>query len=425
MNDKKEKESAFSHFLHHRLDISAIFTAIGIVLLFLTSISTILLAPYFTEKEWRTPTSAYQVQMYEVADPNFYVSSSSQTMVQERQLVHHIKKDFSLLAFKENKTLRIISKTELEKYITHLGEEKLKLTSQLLLLRKPDPASEMGKRAEELLQQNIHKWREQKENLNETIAPVYQILELYIPEGDFAFARATTDGIFENWIDAHFEILDGPTQPYHNALGVIYISNPQEYRIKKYHYNGHAYWRYDPEGESIASLEELRSLPFNFMSRAELIQTGEQIYAYEGCWYCHTDQTRTLIQDVVLNGSDSFPAPPSSPNEYVYQKITFPGTRRIGPDLSRVGIKRASRDWHQAHFWSPKTANPGSIMPSFKHFFDNDPSGVGINRMRIPNFQFEAIFQYLMTKGTRITPPNQAWWLGRDPINTLEIIESK
>ena len=30
-----------------------------------------------------------------------------------------------------------------------------------------------------------------------------------------------------------------------------------------------------------------------------------------------------------------------------------------------------------------------------------------------------------MTKGTRITPPTQAWWLGKDPIQTLEIIEGK
>ncbi len=33
--------------------------------------------------------------------------------------------------------------------------------------------------------------------------------------------------------------------------------------------------------------------------------------------------------------------------------------------------------------------------------------------------------QYLMTKGTRITPPTQAWWLGKDPIKTKEIIEGR
>jgi len=131
------------------------------------------------------------------------------------------------------------------------------------------------------------------------------------------------------------------------------------------------------------------------------------------------------VQDVVLNGSDSYPAPPSSANEYIYQKITFPGTRRIGPDISRTGVKRPSRDWHKGHFWSPQSASKGSIMPAFRHFFDNDPRGTGHNQMGIPNYKFEAIYQYLMTKGTRIFPPTQAWWLGKDPIQTLEIIEGR
>ncbi len=64
-------------------------------------------------------------------------------------------------------------------------------------------------------------------------------------------------------------------------------------------------------------------------------------------------------------------------------------------------------------------------MPSFKHFFDDDPSGGAPQTVGVPNYQFEAIYQYLMTKGTRITPPTEAWWLGKDPIKTLEIIEGQ
>ena len=149
------------------------------------------------------------------------------------------------------------------------------------------------------------------------------------------------------------------------------------------------------------------------------------MYQIEGCWYCHTDQTRTLVQDLVLNGSDSFPSPPSSANEYIYQEVTFPGTKRNGPDLSRTGIKRPSRDWHKAHFWAPKTQSKGSIMPAFRHFFDFDPRGTGRKTVGVPNYKFEAIFQYLMTKGTRITPPTEAWWIGKDPVHTLEIIEGR
>ena len=76
-------------------------------------------------------------------------------------------------------------------------------------------------------------------------------------------------------------------------------------------------------GDKIESYQEFKDRPIKFRSRAELISLGEHIYAIEGCWYCHTDQTRTLVQDVVLNGSDSYPAPPSSASEYIYQKSTF------------------------------------------------------------------------------------------------------
>ena len=64
-------------------------------------------------------------------------------------------------------------------------------------------------------------------------------------------------------------------------------------------------------------------------------------------------------------------------------------------------------------------------MPSFRHFFDFDPRGTSSILPGVPNYRFEAIYQYLMTKGTRITPPNQAWWLGKDPVKTKEIIEGQ
>jgi len=128
---------------------------------------------------------------------------------------------------------------------------------------------------------------------------------------------------------------------------------------------------------------------------------------------------------VVLNGSAEYPAPPSSPNEYVFQYTTFPGTKRNGPDLSRTGIKRPSADWHKSHFWNPRNESPGSIMPSFRHFFDYDPSGTDKSEAGVPNMKFEAIYHYLMTKGTRIFPPTEAWWQGKDPIHTLQIIDGE
>lgn len=387
----------------NKIETSALLTIIGIIILFSTAIAVVLIAPSFLDPSWTQPTTPYQVQIYEVADPNVYISSATSN---EKQIVNHLRRGYTLLAFQESETTKIIAVPELEKYITRSGQDKLILTTQLLLLRKPENA-------------------EKAQEVQKTSSGIqYEILELYPVEGDIAFSRSTTDGILENWVDENFEIIDdGQKPPYPTDSGVIYVLNPQEYRITFFQRNDVEEWRYNSEGKKIADLEQLKSHPLGFVSRQELIRMGEDIYKAEGCWYCHTDQTRTLVQDVVLNGSESYPAPPSSANEYIYQNVTFPGTKRNGPDISRVGVKRPSRDWHKGHFWSPKTASAGSIMPAFQHFFDNDPRGTGSRSVNFPNMKFEAIFQYLMTKGTRITPPTQAWWLGKDPIRTKEIID--
>lgn len=412
----------------YKIELSALFTVIGIILLFSTAIIVTLLSPRHVDPSWTQPTTSYQVQMYEVSDPNFFISSAGIAAgISEKQFVYQLHENYTLSAFQENERTRIIAPPELEKYVTRLGSDELILTSHLLLLRAPQGnAKSIAEKENNELQKKWEKENPNWEKENESL-PHYEFLELYVPETKTAFALAPPDSILENWVDSNFVILDkNENVSFHHDTGVIYVNNPKEYLISHYTFGNEEGWRYDPNGKPIKDLQELKSHPLGFMSRQELIHLGEHIYAIEGCWYCHSDQTRTLIQDVVLNGSDSYPAPPSSANEYIYQQITFPGTRRIGPDMSRVGVKRPSRDWHKGHFWSPKTASRGSIMPPFQHFFDNDPHGAKrYGGVGIPNVQFEAIYQYLMTKGTRITPPTQAWWLGKDPVRTKEIIEGE
>lgn len=428
--EKQEMPKGPSHGgFFHNLDKSALLTIIGIILLFSTSIIVILIAPRYVDPTWTSPSSSFQVQMYEVSDPNYYISSSV-SGGDILQAVYHIKDNYTLLVFHESEETRIVAPQELQKFITKFDEKELKLTSRILLLRQPiktdafdavAAAEKLKVTAQEDWEKAHPKWREEKLS-----KPNIDVLELFAPGVSEAFAVAPSEGQLENWIDSNYRIIDEqPQHDHHLTTGVIFINNPQEYRLSRFVFNDLVGWKYDPNGDTIKNLEELKQHPLGFHSRADLIALGEHIYAIEGCWYCHTDQTRTLVQDVVANGSDSYPAPPSSANEYIYQKVTFPGTRRIGPDISRVGIKRPSRDWHKGHFWSPKTASQGSIMPAFHHFFDADPRGTGKNVTGIPNYKFEAIFQYLMTKGTRITPPTQAWWNGKDPIRTKEIIEGR
>ncbi|SPJ31982.1 cbb3-type cytochrome c oxidase subunit II [Candidatus Protochlamydia amoebophila] len=424
--DKASQQNSSPYDFLHRLDKSALWVIIGVILLFSTSIIVVLIAPTYVDSTWTSPTSPYQVQMYEVEDPNLYISNAS-VEGSDLQYVRHLKQNYSLLAFKESNNLRLVTSQGLEKYITKVNDSTLKLTSRLLLLREPQ--GEAKKQAEQLLasQQSTTKIAQKEEDSSANLGKLkFQVLELYDPEMQEVFSFEPSGGILQNWVDENFTILDDSVkQPYHRDYGVIYSLNPQEFRIIEEGHGNAKRWRYDPLGRPIQQMDELKSPAMGFHSRQDLILFGEHLYAIEGCWYCHTDQTRTLIQDTVLNGSDSYPAPPSSANEYIYQKITFAGTRRIGPDISRVGVKKPSRDWHKAHFWAPKTASAGSLMPSFRHFFDANPKETGKSAIGIPNYQFEAIYQYMMTKGTRITAPNQAWWLGKDPIKTKEIIEGQ
>ena len=91
---------------------------------------------------------------------------------------------------------------------------------------------------------------------------------------------------------------------------------------------------------------------------------GRAIYVREGCWYCHTQQTRTIEADTVRYGWRGVQSPVSTPDEFVYDQPHMFGTRRVGPDLSRVGGKY-DRQWHVTHFRDPRGLVPGSVMPPF------------------------------------------------------------
>ena len=90
---------------------------------------------------------------------------------------------------------------------------------------------------------------------------------------------------------------------------------------------------------------------------------GRRIYIREGCWYCHSQYVRPVT------GEDARWGPVSEVGEYAWDQPHLLSTRRIGPDLTRVGLKY-SDDWHYAHHWNPRLLVPDSIMPSFPWLFE-------------------------------------------------------
>ena len=94
--------------------------------------------------------------------------------------------------------------------------------------------------------------------------------------------------------------------------------------------------------------DSVRPLP-----RAEDLTAEERagLYTYisEGCVACHTQQVRNIEMDAVWGDR------PSLPSDYYYskQRIDFwrqapsiLGSERTGPDLTNVGKRQASEDWH-------------------------------------------------------------------------------
>lgn len=85
---------------------------------------------------------------------------------------------------------------------------------------------------------------------------------------------------------------------------------------------------------------------------------GRDIYVREGCYLCHSQQVRALKDEVERYGHVSLAA------ESMYDHPFQWGSKRIGPDLARVGGKYSS-DWHYAHLTNPQALVPESLMPRY------------------------------------------------------------
>ncbi|MFT5520640.1 MAG: cytochrome c oxidase cbb3-type subunit 2 [Enterobacterales bacterium] len=85
---------------------------------------------------------------------------------------------------------------------------------------------------------------------------------------------------------------------------------------------------------------------------------GRDIYIREGCHVCHTQMIRPLRAETERYG------PYTVAGEDVYEYPFLWGSKRTGPDLSRIG-KRYSDEWHRVHLNNPRDVVPESNMPAY------------------------------------------------------------
>jgi cytochrome c oxidase cbb3-type subunit I/II len=85
---------------------------------------------------------------------------------------------------------------------------------------------------------------------------------------------------------------------------------------------------------------------------------GRDIYLAEGCYNCHSQMVRPIRAETERYGEYS------KPGEFVWDHPFQWGSRRIGPDLHRVGTKYPHL-WHVRHMDDPRAITAGSIMPAY------------------------------------------------------------
>ena len=91
---------------------------------------------------------------------------------------------------------------------------------------------------------------------------------------------------------------------------------------------------------------------------------GREIYIREGCYVCHSQMIRPLRDEVERYGHYSLAA------ESMYDHPFQWGSKRIGPDLARIGVRAYTDDWHVQHMIDPRSVVPESIMPSYGYMMN-------------------------------------------------------
>ncbi len=116
--------------------------------------------------------------------------------------------------------------------------------------------------------------------------------------------------------------------------------------------------------EVIPSFSQQTKPVKNLQPYTALQLAGRHIYIKENCSSCHSQLIRPFKAETDRYGKYS------TSGEYVYDRPFLWGSRRIGPDLWRIGLIRSS-DWHEVHFKDAQRTSPGSVMPDFPWFFEN------------------------------------------------------
>lgn len=112
-----------------------------------------------------------------------------------------------------------------------------------------------------------------------------------------------------------------------------------------------------------------------------LVARGRDLYRSYGCVTCHTQQVRGDERLAYVDDAGETVVPVLRPDrrfgldrasraeDYQHDDPPFMGTQRTGPDLTNVGARISSPDWHYWHLYAPRVVSPDSVMPGLPWLF--------------------------------------------------------
>jgi cytochrome c oxidase cbb3-type subunit 2 len=98
------------------------------------------------------------------------------------------------------------------------------------------------------------------------------------------------------------------------------------------------------------------------------VKKGRQVYIAMGCIYCHSQQVRR--EGFGADQARGWGTRQTVPRDHIYDRPPLLGTMRTGPDLSNIGARQPSEDWHYLHLYNPQLTSKGSVMPPFPFLFE-------------------------------------------------------
>jgi cytochrome c oxidase cbb3-type subunit II len=98
---------------------------------------------------------------------------------------------------------------------------------------------------------------------------------------------------------------------------------------------------------------------------------GKAIYVANGCVGCHTQQVRNVEMDKTWGSRPAIAADYAANHrtDVWRNTATLMGTERTGPDLTNIGLRQPSIDWHLTHLYNPRIVVSASIMPAYPWLF--------------------------------------------------------